>query len=220
MLFQVRLFRGLFSPYVTAHQLHKAEEIRGIWTRTTIILVISLILAGISAFFGIGNEAVSKQIYDVSSAEFEMMKALFAAGQMIQSLLITTALIFFPALVFWVFTDIEYSKLVVIGLLTAAITLIEKIILIPFQLFFGIEEVSSPFGLGVVTQYITEFEFLNYLLGTVSIFSIWIMVLQYRYLKWTTEKKKGLILLIVLATNLFIWIFSSLFSYIKFEIML
>lgn len=220
MFFQVRLFRGLFSPYVAAHQLHKAEQIHGIWTRTSMILAISLILAGISAFFGIGNESLSKQIYDVSAAEFENMKALFAVGQVVLSVLITTALIFCTALVFWVFTDIEYSKLVVIGLLTAAISLLEKAILIPFQLFFGLDEASSPFGLGVVAQYVTELEFLIQLLGNISIFSIWMMVLQYLYLKWTTEKKNGVLLLIVLSTNLFIWIFSALFSYIKFEVML
>lgn len=220
MFFQVRPLRGLFSPYVTAHQLNQAEQIRGVWTRTSILLALSLILSVISAYFGVGNESLSRLIYDVSPSEFENMKAVFGIGQVLQGVVITTIFIFFPAFVFWVFTDIEYRKLVVIGLMTAAITLIEKLILIPLQVFWGIDKASSPFGLGVAAQYLTGLEFLIYLLGMVSIFSIWIMVVQYKYLKVITEKSRGLILVITISTNLFIWIFSALFSYIKFEVML
>lgn len=220
MFYEVRLLRGLFAPYVSAHQLDKAEQFKGIWKKTTFVLLISLFLSGMAAYFGIGNESLSKLIYDASLSEFETMKGLFGIGQVIQGIVATALMIFFPSLLFWVFTDIEYRKLVTIQLFVTMIFMIEKAILIPLQLFLGLDLISSPFALGVMAHYITDAELLIHFFSTVSIFGIWAMFLQFQYLKITTEKSSKYLLLLIISINLFMWIFTALFSYIKFEVFL
>ncbi|RTR32952.1 hypothetical protein EKG37_07775 [Robertmurraya yapensis] len=219
MFFQIRLWKGLTTPYVTAHQLRKAESYNGIWKRTTILLVIALILSSISAYFGIGNEQMSKLIYQSSTSEFESLKGLFALGQVLQYVLVTAILIFLPALIFWIFTDVEYRKLVVIQLYVVTIFLFEKIIAIPMQLFLGLDYASSPFSLGVIGQHLSEHELIQNLFGEISLFSILAILIQFTYLKVVTEKSKRILLLLILSINLLIWIFTALFSFIKFEVL-
>ncbi len=219
MYYQVHIWKGLRTPYISAHQINKAEKLTGIWKWTTWLLVISLILSGIAAYFGIGNDALSKLIYDTTSSEFQTIKGLFAIGQVIQSTLATAILIFLPALIFWVFTDIEYGKLVVVQLFVTAIFMIEKMITLPMQFYFGLDSASSPFALGVLTQYITDYQLIAHFFGEISLFSIWAMIIQYKYLRVITEKSPKLILLIIISIHLLIWIFTAVFSYIKFEVL-
>lgn len=219
MYYQVQIWKGLTSPYVSAHQINKAEKLNGIWKWTVQLLLISLILSGISAYLGIGNESLSKLIYDTTSSEFQTIKGLFAIGQVVQSTVTTAILIFLPALIFWIFTDIEYYKLVVVQLFVAGIWLLEKIVFFPLQFYFGLDHASSPFSLGILAQYITDYQLLSHFFGEISLFSIWVMFIQYKYLRVITEKSPRIILLLIVSIQLFFWIFTALFSYIKFEVL-
>lgn len=219
MFFQVNIWKGLRQPYMSAHQLHKAEEYNGIWKKTTLLLVISLILATISAYFGIGNEQLSKLIYETTITEFSATKALFAVGQIIQAIVVTAIIIFFPALIFWIFTDIGYRKLVVMQLYVTSIFLIEKVITLPMQLYFGLNDASSPFSLGIIAQYVTDYELISNFFSEITLFAVWAIILQFKYLRIITDNSPRRILVLILATQLFMWVVSALFSYIKFEVM-
>lgn len=220
MFYQVQLWKGLTTPYVSAHQLNKAESYQGIWRKTTLLLLISIILTTISSYFGIGNEQLSKFIYDTSSTEFEAIKGLFAVGQVVQSTLATILIIILPALILWVFTDTEFHKLIVIQLFVAVILMVEKLIHLPLHLYFGLDFSSSPFSLGVIVQYMTDNELVSSFFGEISLFSVWILLIQYKYLRIITELKPGIILLLIVSINLLIWIFTAFFSFIKFEVLL
>lgn len=220
MFFQVQLWKGLTASYVSAYQLSKADNYSGIWKRVTLLLFFSLILSGVSAYYGIGNEQLSKLIYDTSSSEFATIKGLFAGGQVIQSILVTALIIFFPALILWIFTDVEYRKLVVIQLFVASIYLLEKAVMLPLQLSFGLDNVSSPFSLGILGQYITDYRFILNFLGEISLFAVWGILIQFKYLRVVSEKTTKQILLLILSIQLFMWLFAALFAYIKFEVIL
>ncbi|MFE8701789.1 hypothetical protein ACFYKX_14410 [Cytobacillus sp. FJAT-54145] len=217
MLFNVRLLSGLTDPNTCSYQISKAEKITGIWKQACILLVLSAILASIAALLGIGNEMISKQIYELSANEYEVAKALFGLGNVMQETVITLLTILFPSLVFWIFSDSEYRKLIIIQLYVAVIYLIDRAVSIPFQLWVGVDQHSSPFSLGVFAQYLTEAEIIIFFFSNISLFSIWAIVIQYKYLTTIAEKSKKLILAVILSTNLFIWIVSAIFSYIKFE---
>lgn len=219
MFFQVRMWKGLTQPYVSAHQLDKAEKYDGIWKKTVLLLIISLILSTISAYFGIGSEQLSKLIYETTPTEFATIKALFAIGQVVQSILVTTIIIFFPALIFWIFADIPYRKLVVMQLYVVSIFLIEKIITLPMQFYLGLDHASSPFSFGIIAQYLTEYELITNFFGEISLFSGWVILLQYKFLRVITDRSPKQILVIILSIQLFIWSVAALFSYIKFEVL-
>lgn len=219
MFYQVQLWKGLTSPYVNSHQLNKAEKFSGIWKWVSLLLFFTLILSGISAYNGIGNEQLSKLIYAAGTSEFHTIKGLFALGQVIQSMIVMLIFIFFPALILWVFTDIEYRKLVVVQLYVGGIYIFEKIVTIPLQLYFGLGYESSPFALGIIAQYLTDYEIVIKFFGEISLFSIWAMVIQFKYLSIITQKSPKIIILLIISINLFIWLFTALFSFIKFEVM-
>lgn len=219
MFFQVRMWKGLTQPYVSAHQLDKAEKYEGIWKKTFLLLIISLILSTISAYFGIGSEQLSKLIYETTPTEFATIKTLFAIGQVVQTILVTAIIIFFPSLILWIFMDIPYRKLVVMQLFVASIFLMEKVITLPMQLFLGIDHASSPFSLGIIAQFVTEYELISNFFGEISLFSGWAIILQYQFLRIITNRNPKQILLIILSIQLFMWSIAALFSYIKFEVL-
>ncbi|PAE44670.1 hypothetical protein [Bacillus sp. 7884-1] len=214
MYFRVQLLRGLYQSHRCSHQMKEAEQIKGIWTRSALLLFTSLILFSISAYFGIGNESLSKTIYDLSPNEFETIKALFGIGQVIQGILGSILLLFPPALYFWVFTHVDYKKLVIMQLFILTIYLIEQALSIPFHIV-GLDLVSLPFSFGVIAQYLTDYELIINFFSTITLFKIWSIILQTTFIKVLSEKSTKISLLIVIPINLFIWIFIALFPYIK-----
>lgn len=219
-MYEVKICKGFRSLDGTAYELNRAERIVGLWPRVIAFLAISLLLSAYSTYIGVGQESLSKYIYDVSSGQFAAMKGLFGIGQVIQGVIKTALFMFFSAIIFWIFTDLEFRKLLVVQLFPTAVYLAEKIVLLPLRFYFGIDTVSSPFSFGVIAQYIFNNEWLHHFFAMISIFAIWIIYIQYRYLIKISDKSKKVIFSIVIFTNLFIWLFASLFSYIKFEVLL
>lgn len=217
MIYRVQLFRGIKDPYIIGHQLTKAEKIEGTWKYTIILTFLSFLLYSISAYLGLGSEILSKQIYTLTTAEFETTKLLFAIGQVLAGVLGTLLFIFFPALVFWIFADTYYIKLVNIQLIITTIILLEKAISIPLQYYLGLDSVSLPYTLGVVGQYITDYRYIILFLANITLFQIWAIALQYTYVKALIEKSNRIVLALVITTNIFIWLVLALFSYIEFE---
>lgn len=217
MIYRVQLFRGLKNPYVVGHQLTKAEKTEGTWKYTIILTFASLLLYSISAYLGIGSEILSNQIYQLSSEEFEATKLLFALGQVLAGVLGTLLFIFFPALIFWIFSDTDYIKLVNIQLIVTTIVLIEKAISIPFHYYLGLDAVSLPYSLGVIAQYITDYRYIILFLAQITFFQIGIIVLQRTYLNALIGRSNALVLTIVISTNVFMWLVLALYSYIDFE---
>lgn len=217
MIYRVQLFRGLKEPYIIGHQLTKAEKIEGTWKYTIILTFVSLLIYSISAYLGIGSENLSKQIYELTTSEYEAIKLLFAVGQVIIGVIGTIIFIFFPALVFWLFSDNDYIKLVNIQLIITTVHLLEKAISIPFHYYLGLDQVSLPFSLGVIAQYVTDYRFIILFLAQISIFQIWILILQYTYVKAIMNRNNKIVLSIVLGTNIFIWLVLALYSYVEFE---
>lgn len=217
MIYRVQLFRGLKEPYIIRHQLTNAEKIEGTWKYTIILTFASFFIYSLSSYLGIGSEILSKEMYQLNQSEFEATKLLFAVGQVLTGMLGTLVYIFFPALIFWLFSDTEYMKLVNIQLIITTIILIEKVISIPFHFYLGLDPLSLPYTLGVVAQYITDSRLIILFFAQVSIFQIWAILLQYTYVKKLLDRSNSVVLSIIIATNIFIWLFLALLSYIDFE---
>ena len=201
-MYYVRLLRGLKEPYLTSQQLMKAEGIAGFWKKGIGLLFIALIVSTITAFFGIGNELLSKELNSLSSTAFEASKSLFAAGQITWSIIAVLFTMTIPSLFFWTFSDIEWKKYIVVQYWVVTILLIEKVILIPFTIFIGLPDISNPFSLGIIGQYFTSNDIILQFLAQLSIFKIWAVVLQYKYVKVLSEKTARQTALIVIGFNL------------------
>jgi hypothetical protein len=216
-MYHVRLLRGLKEPYKTSQQLIKAEQMAGFWKKGILLLFITLIVSALTAYFGIGNELLSKNLNGLSSTEFETIKSLFAAGQVSWSLLAAIIIITVPSLFFWTVSDIEWKKYIVVQYLVVTILLIEKGLLIPFAIFMGLPEVSNPFSLGIIGQYLTSNDIILQFLTQLSIFKIWAVVLQYKYVKVLSKKSALQTALIVIGFNLILMIVHGLITMMDLE---
>ncbi|MFT9600530.1 hypothetical protein [Mesobacillus sp.] len=214
---RINVLRGLFNYKDYTYKLRDIEDVPGVWKKITLLILLSGLLFGISAYFGIGSEYLSRKLTSVSREEYEMQKLLFMIGQAILGLFFGAIMIFLPALFYWTLSDLELKKLLTIQLFVMPIFLLEKVLAIPLALSLGLIQVSSPFSLGIIAQYITGNDFIIYFLSYLSIFKIWAVFIEYKYLRMLTDRNPKIILLIILAINLVIWLFASLFSFIQFE---
>jgi len=214
---RIHVLRGLFYPDLYTYKLRDSEYVPGVWKNTTMLVLFSGLIFGISAYFGIGSEYLSKNLTAVSRENYELQKLLFMIGQLIWGLFYGIAMIFIPALFFWTFSDIELKKFVTVQLYVMPVLLLEKVINIPLATGLGLIKTSSPFSLGVIAQYITNNDFIIYFLAAITLFKIWAIFIEYKYIKMLTGKRRGIVLLLVIGINLIFWLFSALFSFIQFE---
>ena len=214
---RIHVLRGLFYPDLYTYKLRDSEYVPGVWKNTTMLVLFSGLIFGISAYFGIGSEYLSKNLTAVSRENYELQKLLFMIGQLIWGLFYGIAMIFIPALFFWTFSDIELKKFVTVQLYVMPVLLLEKVINIPLATGLGLIKTSSPFSLGVIAQYITNNDSIIYFLAAITLFKIWAIFIEYKYIKMLTGKRRGIVLLLVIGINLIFWLFSALFSFIQFE---
>jgi hypothetical protein len=217
MFYRIRLSKGVLYPRFLSYQLKQSEAVVGLWPRLILLLAASTIIFAMGAFFGIGTESISKEITTVSPYEFEMKKLLFTMGQALWGLIFAFLLIFLPALFFWTLTDIEYKKLLVIQSYAFLTILFGKVLTLLSSMILKIDPLSSPFSFGVMMQYITSSELVIAAFGSLTLFHLWMIFIQYYYLKELSEKSTGMILFLVLGMNVFFWIVSTLLTYIKIE---
>ncbi len=217
MVYYVQLIKGILAPQIFFFQLEKTEEIRGLWKRVAILLILSVLLFSLSSFFGLGMDLLSKEIVEISKQELEAKKLFVWIGQMAWGFTYALLVIFVVSLVLWALLDMQYKKIIVIQLFVLCIFLLEKAILLPIRVTFGIGPESSPFSLGIIAQYITTNTIIIYTFSHLSIFKIWAIFFQYRGLKGLSEKNPKIVLLLIVIVNLFIWLASALLSYLKIE---
>ncbi|MCM3123823.1 MULTISPECIES: hypothetical protein [unclassified Mesobacillus] len=214
---RIEVFRGLFNYNYYTYKLRDNEGFPGVWKKTILFILLSGLIFGFSAYFGIDSEYLSRKLTSIPRAEYEMNKFLFLAGQIIQGLFFGAIMLFLPALFFWTVTDLEFKRLLTIQLFVMPIFLLEKLLIVPMALYLGLTKISSPFSLGVIAQYITGNDFVIHFLAYISIFKIWAIFIEYKYLKAMTDKNPKIILLFVTVIHLVIWLFAALISFVRME---
>ncbi|MHA7138205.1 hypothetical protein ACRTEV_13175 [Rossellomorea arthrocnemi] len=159
---------------------------------------------------------MSKDITKLSPTVFELEKFLFFLGSLLAGMLYAAIILFFSSLIFWTISNEgEYRKLIITQGLVLIILLLEKLTYIPLSLFFSLEWYSSPLSLGVITQYITSKSYVIYLMGSFSLFKVWVFYIQYKGVKQLTNQKNWIIWLAILLTNLFFWSLNALLAFLN-----
>jgi hypothetical protein len=213
---EVRLFKGLTQPSLFFYQLTEAEKLERYRKKVFLLFFFSVFSFGFIAFFGIGMDSLSKELTELSPTSYELEKFLFFLGRLLAGLLYAAIILFVPSLIFWTISEEgEYKKLVMTQGIVLIILMLEKISYIPLSLFLSLDWHSSPFSLGVLAQYITSHSWVVYFLGSISLFKVWILYIQYKGLKSLTQQKNWIIWLVILLTNLFFWAITALLAYIN-----
>ncbi|MBB6447616.1 hypothetical protein [Bacillus benzoevorans] len=217
MMYHVRLLKGLRHPYMNANSLVKAEQITGFWWKMVLLAVLTLILSAVTAYFGIGNEILSKQINNLTNTEFEAAKIFFALGQILWAMFAALFVITVPSILFWTVSDIEWKKYIVVQQYVLGIFLLEKLITAILTITMGLPEISNPFSLGVIGQLFTTNNIVLQFLAEITLFKIWAIVLQYKYVKILSHKTPQMTALIVIGLNVIILIAAVFLNIMQLE---
>ncbi|KYD16947.1 hypothetical protein ABET52_07510 [Saccharococcus caldoxylosilyticus] len=203
MMYKSNPLKEILHPKIAFAQLREAERVKNVILVALLLLLMNVILSLLRAYFGIGTEELTKHLDRYTGEQFAFLQLLFAFGHALGGLCVPLLFLFISSIIYYLLFDIDFVKLLTIQLPILLIFLLEDLFLFPFQLFFGVKDLFSPFSLGVWGPYITKHAFIWALLRTVSLFSIWAISIQIIALRSLTEKSVQRIAMIVIAVYLF-----------------
>ncbi|MED4988828.1 hypothetical protein [Parageobacillus toebii] len=203
MMYKSNPLKEIFHPKVAFAQLREAERVKNVISVALLLLLINIILSLLRAYFGIGTEELTTHLEQYTGEQFAFLQLLFAFGHALGGLCVPLLFLFISSIIYYLLFDMDFVKLLTIQLPILLIFLLEDLVLFPFQLFFGVKDLFSPFSLGVWGPYITKHAFIWALLRTISLFSIWAISIQIIALRSLTEKSVQRVTMIVIAVYLF-----------------
>lgn len=199
---EVRLFESILKPVPYFDSLNKAERLRGFTWRFLVLIGISIIVSAIASYFGFGTEEIMKNMDKASGERLEAAKIFFGIGNVVSGLLFPFFITIFFALYYWIFFEASFSQLFKLQMYPMFILVLEKVLNLPFFYFVGNHKELSPFGLGIVTQLLTDHPMLTTLISQFTIFQAWAAIIQIISLKKMSEKPLSTISLIVIGGHL------------------
>ncbi|MBE3568767.1 MAG: hypothetical protein IMW92_01200 [Bacillales bacterium] len=216
-MYQVKLWKGVLKTRNVLYELEQAETIRGLGSRVIILLLVSVILSAVSSCLGIGSEDLSHRLVDWSANEFASRKVFFVLGSVFGGILFVLFVLVIPSLLFWGLMEVDFRKALVLQLFVLTILLVEKAILFPIEFLSGVKWYYSPFALGTAIRYLTDHSILIRFFGSISLFQMWALVLQYRFLKRMTDHKPLYIAAVIAGLSIVFWAFTAFFTSIHIE---
>jgi hypothetical protein len=217
MIYNVEPLKEMFRPRIKFYQLKEADYVKNLTAKLLLILLLSIAISMLRAYYGIGTEELTSKMGQYTEEQFALMKFFFALGHIISGLVAPLSFLFLSAAIFWFLFEVKLVKLLVIQSSILLIYVLEEMFLFPLQLFFGINDVFSPFTLGVFGPYITDSSFVWTLLGSISVFSVWAVLIQIIALQMLTEKSKLYIITSVISVYLFFALLSAILADTPFE---
>lgn len=215
-MYQFNVLKLLHSFDNQIDQLKEAENINKLWKSFLILLFCGIIVYGWMGYLGIESHLILNSSYFFSQDIYESNKLWFIVGRVLYGFLFSLIVVFFPALIFkWLFVEISFDKLVSMQLVVFLILLFERLTWIPLVTIFGLDWFSSPFSLGVIASYITSKSWVIYFFGSISLFEIFIIYFQIKFLKAFFENNRAAIYVTVIFLHFILWWFISLITFIS-----
>ncbi|WP_067730363.1 hypothetical protein [Oceanobacillus damuensis] len=213
MTYRIHLFRILTSMEDNLFRIKKTERIQNLWKVSIILALTSVIVYLLMAFLGLGSEGISSNAVSLSQPAYETSKLWFVLGRMLYALLFAAFILFVPSLLFYLLTGIPYKKLVIMQQVVLAVMLVERVLWIPLVIFAGLNWQVSPISFGIIASYITETPWIIYFFGAITLFQLWIIWFQVKYLSTFSEMKKYVIWINVVLLHFLGWCLAALTAF-------
>ncbi|MBY7141813.1 hypothetical protein KFZ56_01620 [Virgibacillus sp. NKC19-3] len=213
MTYPVNLFKFFRSMDDHLFRIRKAEKVQNLWKVSILLVLFSVIIYAWMAYLGIGTDLISQNIVTHSPAAYEQSKFWFIIGRVGFAILFAVLILFVPALLFYLLTDIPYQKLIIMQQVVLVVLLIERILWIPLMLTIGLDWYVSPLSFGVIASYIMETPWLIYFFGSISLFQLWIIGFQVKYLSTMAVVKKHWLWVNVILLHILFWCIAALLAY-------
>ncbi|WP_026907657.1 hypothetical protein [Paucisalibacillus globulus] len=213
MTYSINLFKLLFAVDDHIFRIGKAELIRTPWKVILLLMLFSTLIYSGMGLLGIGSSSISSGAALLTASEYEMQKLWFVFGRMIYSFLFVLFILFVPSLIFYWVTKIQFKKLLLMQLVVLFVLLVERVLWIPLVVYFGLDWYVSPLSFGIIASYFTDIPFLIYLFGTISIFQLWVVGFQIKFISKLSATQKGWVWATVILFNLTVWILSAVVAF-------
>ncbi|MGJ9460344.1 hypothetical protein [Oceanobacillus sp. CF4.6] len=213
MTYHVHLFKILFSMEDDLFRIQKAERIQNLW-KVNILLILSAIgLYAWMAFLGLGSESISSIAVSLTQPAYETSKLWFMIGRSFYGLVFAMFILFVPSLLFYLLTGIPYKKLIIMQQIVLVVMLLERVLWVPIVIFAGLNWQVSPLSFGIIASYITETPWIIYFFGAITLFQLWIIWFQVKYIMSFSEMKKAFIWINVVLLHFLGWCLTALTAF-------
>lgn len=213
MTYRVHLYRLLFSMEDDLFRIKKAERVQQLWKVSVVLVLAAIAIYLWMAFLGLGTERISGIAVTLSDTAYETGKLWFVLGRVLYAILFAAFILFFPSLLFYLLTGIQYQKLIIMQQVVLVVMLMERLLWIPLVIFAGLNWQVSPLSFGIIASYITEMPWVIYFFGAITLFQLWIIWFQVKYLAAFLEMKKIVIAINVILLHLIGWCLTALTAF-------
>ncbi|GAB3069762.1 hypothetical protein GCM10027286_37270 [Virgibacillus ainsalahensis] len=213
MIYYINLFKILFSMNDHLFRIRRAEKIHNLWKVSGLLVLLSVIMYAWMAYLGLGSDILSGYATSLSPAEYEISKLEFIMGRVGFAVILAVMILFIPTLLFYLLTEIPYHKLIIMQQVVLLVMLIERLTWILLMLISGLDWYVSPMSFGIITSYFTETPWMIYFFGALSLFQLWIIGFQVKYLSTMSTVKKRWLWVSVIVLHIIYWCLAALFAY-------
>ncbi|MEN2769075.1 hypothetical protein [Ornithinibacillus xuwenensis] len=219
MTYSIQIIKLFFAVDDHIFRIKQAEVIKNPWKIITLLGLFSVLVFTWMSVIGIGSSLISNGAVLLDPAEYELQKFWFIIGRVIYSLLFVLFILFLSSLLFYWVTKVPYKKLVLMQVVVLFVMLIERLLWIPLVVYAGLDWYVSPFSFGIMASYITDISFLIYFFGAISIFQIWIIGFQIKFLCKLSAIHKGWIWSTVILFHVILWTLTAVLAYADVHLM-
>jgi hypothetical protein len=213
MTYTIQLFKLFFAVDDHIFRIGKAESVKVPWKTIFFLTLFGMFTYAVMGVLGFGSSPISSSVTFVNPAEFEMRKLWFVFGRVVFAFLFMLFVLLIPTLLFYWVTKIAFKKLFMMQVAVLFVMLLERILWIPIQLTMGLDWFVSPFSFGIITAYLTDISFLVYFFGCISLFQIWVIIFQIKFLSRLSGVHKVWIYSVVILFHITIWTVTAVLAF-------
>ncbi|WP_164670710.1 hypothetical protein [Virgibacillus doumboii] len=205
MTYQANILKFFFPIDDHLYRIHKAEALKNHWKITALLVLVSVIVYTWMGLLGIGSDIISGNATSFTALQYGESKFWFVIGRMGFAVLFVLLVLFLPSLLFYLITRIPYRKLLIMQQVVLLVLLIERITWIPLVVYLGLDWYVSPLSFGIITSYFTEIPWIVFFFGAMSLFQLWIIWFQAKYLNYMSTIKKRWVWFSVIFLHILYW---------------
>lgn len=209
MIYHVNVFQFLMSGKDHILRIREAEDIKGLWKTSIILVLVSMFIYGWMACLGMGTDHLSSQATSLSATEYEQSKFWFLVGRVCFGGMFALFMLWVVPYILYGLTFIPFKKLVVLEQLVLTILLFERIIWMPLFVLAGLDWTVSPFSFGIIASYITDIPWIIAFFGAISLFQLWVMWIQVKFIRSLSMMKIRWIWLSIILLHIFYWLVAA-----------
>lgn len=213
MIYSLQLFRLLFAVDDHIFRIGKAEEIKRPWNLIAVLSLVTVAIYVWMAMLGIGSASLSSGVALADPSAYELNKLWFSVGRAIYSLVFVAFILLVPSLLFYWVTKVPFKKLLLMQIVVLFVLLVERLLWIPLSVYADLAWYVSPLSFGIIASYVTDIPFLIYLLGSISLFQLWIIGFQLRFLTKLSSVHQAWVWSAVILFHLVVWTVTAVVTH-------